>query len=315
MHILLTLILVSLLMDIFAASPAWRIVQTLLIPLMIGVLAVVLKALHHLDILPPGYAPTSVASDLKYRRARYGSIEVSYLWNLNGGGIIFAYEFSRLVRRKFGRVPHLCEFCSGPGFIGFHLLAEGLCDRLTLTDIRPESIAAVRATITQNGLENKVTAYVADGLEGVPVEERWDLVVANPPWRLHRKAGDIRVTDKDARAHRLFFRDIRRHLRPGGRILFIEGGEYTRPDRFHPMVEAHGLTIAETFPAARWSDLLRSGDEYPGLPWSLVFFLRLSMAVRRCYFLLIRPAEEPPSPRGEKGSNAASDTGRKYPSK
>ncbi len=75
----------------------------------------------------------------------------------------------------------VCELCSGPGFIGFSLLAHGLRDSLVLTDINPAAVAAAQETVRRNRLEGRVSVYLSDGLDGVPADERWDLVVSNPP--------------------------------------------------------------------------------------------------------------------------------------
>ncbi|MBI3617871.1 MAG: methyltransferase [Candidatus Omnitrophica bacterium] len=121
------------------------------------------------------------ADNHHYSIINYQDIEVSYTWNLNGGGLILAYEFAHLVSRKIGKVEHAFEYCSGPGFIGFNLLANNLCNRLTLADINPKAIDAIKETIKNNHLQDRVAVYQSDCLDSIPDNERWDLVVGNPP--------------------------------------------------------------------------------------------------------------------------------------
>lgn len=64
----------------------------------------------------------------------YGSIDVYFKQNLRGGGDIFGQDYLRIVK-QLGKVNRLFEWCSGPGFIGFSLLANGMCDSLCLADI------------------------------------------------------------------------------------------------------------------------------------------------------------------------------------
>src|SRR3954467_4779077 len=94
-----------------------------------------------------------------YYQVKYGDWAVNYTPELDGGGMTFGQQYLEVIREKLGRVGHAFEYCAGPGFIGFSLLANGLCDKLTLADINPEAVKAVRATIAENRLEGRVTVY------------------------------------------------------------------------------------------------------------------------------------------------------------
>ena len=83
------------------------------------------------------------------------------------------------VKKLIGKVSRICEFGSGPGFIGFSLLSNGLCDSLCLIDINPEAVKLCKKTIQENKLESKVSIYLSDGLSNIPSSEKWDLVVSN----------------------------------------------------------------------------------------------------------------------------------------
>src|SRR3990167_7689424 len=112
-----------------------------------------------------------------YKTVSYNNIQVSYLPELDGGGPRFGQEFIRVVREKIRKVDHIFEFCAVPGFIGFSLLAHGLCNKLTLADINPEAVRACQDTIDKNKLANKVSVYLSDCLDTIPETEKWDLVV------------------------------------------------------------------------------------------------------------------------------------------
>lgn len=182
---------------------------------------------------------------------KYNGIEVVYKENLHGGGIRFGQQFIPVVKEKFGHVNHVFEFCAGPGFIGFSLLANGLCDKLTLADVNPEAVSVCKETIRKNGLENKVAAYVSDVLDNIPATEKWDLIVGNPPHvfceseKEYKK--DITLYDPKFNIHRKFYRDIRKFLKPTGSILLQEHTESTNVDNFKNMIEENGLKIIEVF--------------------------------------------------------------------
>src|SRR3954468_4442546 len=116
-----------------------------------------------------------------YYKIKYNQIAVNYLPELDGGGMTFGPQYLGVIRQKLGRIGHAFEYCAGPGFIGFSLLANGLCDRLTLADVNPAAVKAVEATSRENHLEDRVTVYQSDCLDSIPETEKWDLVVSNPP--------------------------------------------------------------------------------------------------------------------------------------
>lgn len=185
-----------------------------------------------------------------YKYIKYKNIKVTYLDHLDGGGRGFGQQFIPVVKEKIGRVNHIFEFCAGPGFIGFSLLANNLCERLTLADINPEAIEVCRETIKNNNLESRVSAYVSDCLNDIPETEKWDLVVGNPPHfcadgNLHGK--DIRIFDPDLRIHKKFYRDIRKFLRPSGSVLLQENRDATGEGDFKGMIEENGLKIIDVF--------------------------------------------------------------------
>ncbi len=87
----------------------------------------------------------------------------------------FGQTYVPIVRELFGKVGRAYEFCAGPGFIGFSLLAAGLCDSLCLSDINREAVEIAMETVRRNNLEDRVSVYVSDALDAVPPHERWDL--------------------------------------------------------------------------------------------------------------------------------------------
>ncbi|HEY3446258.1 MAG TPA: methyltransferase [Myxococcales bacterium] len=184
-------------------------------------------------------------------RVRYGDIALNYDANLDGGGMTFGQLYVDYIRRRVGKVGHVFEYCSGPGFIGFSMLAHGLCDRLTLADINPAAVAACERTISENGLGDRARVFHSDGLDGIPESERWDLVVSNPPhWRGTRKQWEreLRLIDPDFIVHEKLYRNVSKFLAPGGRVIIQENGLGTRPSDFHTMIAEGGLQVVEVFP-------------------------------------------------------------------
>jgi methylase of polypeptide subunit release factors len=210
-------------------------------------------------------------------------IRVSYEHRLDGGGLFFGGAFVPFVRSHFGKVGRLLEWCSGPGFIGFGLLGEGLCDELGLADVNPQAIDCCNATIRENGLAGVASTHVSDCFDNLSAGRGWDLIVANPPhwccqedvrrreeW-LDRAYGRDRpmlygapivhppiiYLDPDWGTHRKFWSQVPDHLSPGGSVLLLEHSAASCLDDFAGMIEPARLTLRGAWPTdgvAAWHD-------------------------------------------------------------
>lgn len=218
----------------------------------------------------------------------FKDITVYHTRDLWGGGNMFGQEFLEVVKRKLGKVEHICEFGSGPGYIGFSLLAHGLCKRLTLIDINPKAIELCNKTIKENHLEDRVTVYVSDCFDNVPLSEKWDLVVSNPP---HYEAPkdeadfDIKRYDPEWRVHKKFYSGVGKHLKPNGSVMFQEKKEGSTIESFRAMILENDLKIIDVF-EARHSlvDCIKCIAGGKGPLWCLNKFLKY-----RFYFVWTKP--------------------------
>lgn len=182
-----------------------------------------------------------------WKKVDYNGIGVFYKKVLDGGGTTIGQDFvAMLQERGLPKQERIFEWCAGPGFIGFSMLARGMCETLCLADVNPRAIEACRLTVRGNQLENKVSVYHSDNLKHIPETERWDLIVSNPPHYENLLIGDIRGQDKDWNVHRDFFRDIGKFLRPGGVIALLENNQGSTVATFQQMIDDAGLRIVFT---------------------------------------------------------------------
>jgi methylase of polypeptide subunit release factors len=174
-------------------------------------------------------------------RANYGGIEIIYKKELDGGGADFGQDFIPFLReRGMPKQPRVFEWCCGPGFIGFSMLGNGLCETLCLSDINPAAIASCNRTVRSNGLGDQVSVYQSDNLKNIPKSERWNLVVSNPPHFVDRYENDIRAHGPDWRIHREFFATVGDHLAQDGVIVLQENNFGSVVETFRPMIEEAG---------------------------------------------------------------------------
>jgi predicted RNA methylase len=227
-----------------------------------------------------------------YRFERFGSIDVAWRGDLDGGGRGFGQQFVNIVRNLFGPVHRIHEVCAGPGFIGFALLADGLCDSLCLSDINPDAVSAVNETIRRNNLHERVVVYESNAMDGIPAHEMWDLVVGNPPFfdRSIDNQHGIRTSDPDWGMHKKLYVSVRRHLRPHGSCLLMESHKASNERTFIPFIEAGGLKYVDSVMTREHLDF-RFGDayQYPENHFYLVWS-------RVDHDLLISTSATPPTP-------------------
>jgi SAM-dependent methyltransferase len=180
-----------------------------------------------------------------HSRVRYGDIDVYYKRFLDGGGTGFGQDFLRLFRsRRMPTQARVFEWCAGPGFIGFSLLAHGFCETLCLADVNPPAVRAARMTVRRNRLADRVVVYHSDNLADIPPTESWNVIVSNPP-HFDEAVFKHHIThyDRDWHLHRDFFRDVPRFLAPDGVIVLQENNQGATAETFRPMAEAAGLRM------------------------------------------------------------------------
>lgn len=182
----------------------------------------------------------------------YQNVTVNSDRELWGGGSSFGQEYISVVKEKLGKVHHICEFGAGPGYIGFSLLAHGLCDHLTLVDINQKAIELCKKTIQENHLEDRVTTYVSDCFDNVPSTEKFDLVVSNPPHfpsTDEEYKQDMKRYDPDLKIHKKYYSQLAAHLAPNGSSIFQERKLATTIFSFKQMIEENNLMITGVFDA------------------------------------------------------------------
>ncbi|MGY3361844.1 methylase of polypeptide subunit release factors [Bradyrhizobium sp. GM0.4] len=128
-----------------------------------------------------------------YQSKAWNGVSVYYTENLNGGGIDLADDYLDLLNYFKGRprFQRVFEWCCGPAFIGYSMLAGNICESLCLADFYGPAIDAAQYTARKNNIGDRVTIYKGDGLLALPKSEKFDLVVGNPPHFVERNMLEV----------------------------------------------------------------------------------------------------------------------------
>lgn len=201
---------------------------------------------------------------------KYKDKIVFYYPELDGDGTNQAYSFIKYIKNTYSpnkKFKRVFEWCSGPAFIGFSLLFEGICEELCLADINPTAISCVQETIRYNNLENKVVCYVSNNFQNIPYKEKFDLVVSNPPNYYSINVahhdyewlqGDLRPNDPGWNIHRDFYSNVYPYLNSGA-ILLIEEVEPFQSEVHIPITNDIPFDIRPNPPIKDFIDMIEQG--------------------------------------------------------
>jgi UDPglucose 6-dehydrogenase len=162
---------------------------------------------------------------------------LQYPTHMDGGGYELKDEIYSLIDRTGqDHYSHALEWCSGVGPLGYDLLDRAKIDTVAFVDSHGPSIKACLANATANKVTEKVSAYVCDKIMQIPSQERFDLVVANPPHSGDRQAfidtlehlncvdNTCRlIVDEGYEALQDFYANIKDYCNPGADIYITTG--------------------------------------------------------------------------------------------
>lgn len=103
------------------------------------------------------------------------------------------------------------------------ILAATRGAQVVAVDVNPKAVTAARANADRNGVAKRIQVRHSDVFSAV--DEAFDLIVFDLPFRRFkpRDLAETAITDEGYRAMTSFFRQARRHLTPGARMLIFFG--------------------------------------------------------------------------------------------
>lgn len=186
-------------------------------------------------------------------------IQVHYTPLNDGGGRQFAIDYiNYLQNQKYNRV---LEWCSGSGFIGFALLASGICDHVTLLECNENAIIDINNTLDNNPhIKNKVTVIHTDNIQSLSESHQFDLIIGNPPHfkqfnsrqymffrHLPKEIWNRLAVDKNWHIHTEFFAHIDKNMSQSCEIILLENIQNTPNNEISKIAEKFNFsTVSST---------------------------------------------------------------------
>lgn len=200
----------------------------------------------------------------------YNESDFKYLYieGADSGGFTFKDIVYQVVKTT-GLKPHYKhahEWCCGHGIMGFNLLRNNLCDKLTLSDIDYNCMIGVRFTSSANNIDNKVTPYLIEQFSDIPIPSQpWDLIITNPPYVpdvMFYQKGEVALQDRlkdmwvdpDWKAHKNFFANVKKYIDPECDIYMFGISPFS--DQQIEIAKQNGFKFIQ-----KYSDLKIPGNE------------------------------------------------------
>lgn len=176
----------------------------------------------------------------------------------DGGGTSIGLDFINVLKNKHSdrEFKKCLDWCSGPGFIGLMLLANGYCKELSLLDKNTSALELAKKSIYNTRYNSLVKFFNLSTIKDLPDDEVFDLVVANPPhfsfeifWQelINKNSKEIYL-DKNWQIHSEFFRYIKSHLADNGIIILQESQWGCHVNTFDSMLSDANLKVKDHYP-------------------------------------------------------------------
>jgi|APSaa5957512576_1039674.scaffolds.fasta_scaffold09858_2 methylase of polypeptide subunit release factors len=169
------------------------------------------------------------------KQVSYNNIKINYL--ISGGGDAFGQHYINFMRdyyRDNALSPdsNILEWCAGAGFIGFSLLAHGLCKHISFIEQDANDVICSNLTIGMNNIQKDALSIVSNTVNAFSDTTQFDIIVGNPPHfgddiSNAINSGSIpRITnDQGWEIHTEFFRNVQKYMHSNSRIILIQNNK------------------------------------------------------------------------------------------
>jgi 16S rRNA G966 N2-methylase RsmD len=190
-------------------------------------------------------------------------IIINYPSVLDGGGTELIESFRKIFKILDKKYKNTYEWCAGFGILGFEILGNGISENIYFSDIYQPAIENCLETAINNNISNNVFGYISDNVKDLPINNLFDLVVANPPnnfslddwkeskiknteytsWEQYPKwDDDVRIgCDDGFKIHIEFFDNIANKMVQGGDMLLLIVNSHEEENFIVSLAEKNGF--------------------------------------------------------------------------
>jgi methylase of polypeptide subunit release factors len=180
-------------------------------------------------------------------------------WNPgdDGGGSSHYTDFLDAIGTE-KKYNNCLEWCAGLSAIAFSLVDANIAENIVLMDLYEPALIKAQENAVSNNIVDNVDIRICDKINMLPLTDKFDLVVANPP---HSSVNNItnmpashkdceavvRITiDKDWELHKEFFKNITTYLNSNADIYISEVVIF---DSIVTWAKEVGLSLIKVFPS------------------------------------------------------------------
>jgi methylase of polypeptide subunit release factors len=181
-------------------------------------------------------------------------------WNPgdDGGGSRHYVDFLNAIGKE-KKYNNCLEWCAGLSAIAFSLLDANITEKIVLMDIYEPALLQAQENAKNNNIIDNVSIRLCDKISSLPLTDKFDLVVSNPPHSVsdhwieelfshadqYGKDLIYRLTiDKDWELHKEFFKNITKYLSQNADLYISEVNETSW---FVDWAKEVGLNLIEIF--------------------------------------------------------------------
>jgi release factor glutamine methyltransferase len=142
--------------------------------------------------------------------------------------------------------PHIVDLGTGSGAIAVAVAKQHKGARVTAIDLSPDALAVAQRNAAKHGVAERIRFLQGDLFEPIPLGERFDFVLSNPPYIPHEDLAKLPPGVRDYEPH------LALDGGPGGYVVFgrlvDQARNYLKPGGYL-VVE---ISAAQEDPARQW---------------------------------------------------------------